>query len=190
MARVRLIQDIPEDEELRGFVRRIQQVEGLVPNHFKAEFNFPQLLKAMLRTTLVLWTEGELPLPEVLYIGAAVSKANKCEYCVGAWGTWLTRAANQPEDKVVQLIRDWRKAELAERERDIINFALKVNSDWLNVTDKDVERLRQHGISDKGIVQIVHAVNNFAAYNKFNISLGISPYHYDYDQIWAKAFKV
>jgi uncharacterized peroxidase-related enzyme len=189
MARVRLVEETPTDAELNNMIEQIRRVEGIVPNHFKAELNFPELLKAMLNTTLVLWTRGELELKTLLMIGAVVSKENGCEYCVGAWGTWLTRAARLGRDEVYLLIRDWRSSNLpTERERKILEFALKVNSRWRDITDRDVEDLKELGLSDKGVVQIVHAVNNFAAYNKFNIALGVSPQHYDYEEIWSHAF--
>ena len=41
--------------------------------------------------------------------------------------------------------------------------------------------LREVGLSDKGIVQLVHLVSDFAAYNRLNLALDTD---YDYRDVW------
>ena len=67
------------------------------------------------------------------------------------------------------------------RLKTILEFALKANTDAKSVTDADTDALRDVGLSDKGIVQLVHLVSDFAAYNRLNITLDTD---YDYRDMW------
>ena len=63
----------------------------------------------------------------------------------------------------------------------LLEFALKINGDPSATTDEDVEELRSVGLSDKGLVQLVHYVSHFASYNRLNLSLNTD---YDYRHFW------
>ena len=72
------------------------------------------------------------------------------------------------------------------RLRTILSFALKVNHDSAGISDTDTDDLRAAGLTDKGIVQLVHLVSDFASYNRLNIALDTD---YDYRDMWrAVAF--
>jgi len=51
------------------------------------------------------------------------------------------------------------------------------------VTNQDLAKLRQVGLTDKGIVQLVHLVSDFASYNRLNIALQTD---YDYRDLWRR----
>ena len=49
-----------------------------------------------------------------------------------------------------------------------------------------MDGLRACGLTDKGVVQLVHLVSDFASYNRLNLALGTE---YDYRDTWrALAF--
>jgi alkylhydroperoxidase family enzyme len=70
-----------------------------------------------------------------------------------------------------------------ERTATIVRFAEKANADPAAIDDGDVEGLRKSGLTDKGVVQLVHLVSDFAAYNRLNIALGTD---YDYRDMWRE----
>ena len=49
---------------------------------------------------------------------------------------------------------------------------------------RNTEGLRTIGLSDKGIVQLVHVVSDFASYNRLNLALQTD---YDYRDMWRTA---
>ena len=51
------------------------------------------------------------------------------------------------------------------------------------VTDAQVVSLRDHGFTDKGIVQITHVVSDFSSYNTLNLALDTD---YDYREAWKQ----
>ena len=182
MARVTIVQtDVIEDPVIQEIFDWVSTVEGAVPNHFRIEMNFPELLKAKLGTTRVLWQMGELSLEEVQHIGILVSRANGCPYCTAAFCTILNYGLGSAEDYVSSLAADGLDVITTPRLQTLVAFALRVNADARAVTDADVDGLRTVGLSDKGIVQLIHLVSDFASYNRLNLALATD---YDYRDMW------
>ncbi len=175
-----------DDLEIREIFEWVTDVEGGVPNHFYVEMNFPEFFKAKLGATKVLWQLGELTLPEVQHVGIIVSKANGCAYCTAAFCTILNYGLEVEEGYIQQLVTDGVEVVESARLRTILSFALKVNHDSAGISDTDTDDLRAAGLTDKGIVQLVHLVSDFASYNRLNIALDTD---YDYRDMWrAVAF--
>ena len=169
------------DPQIREIFDWVTQMEGAVPNHFYVEMNFPEFFKAKLGATKVLWQLGELRLDEIQYVGIAVSKANGCPYCTAAFCTILSYGLKTDEEKVKNFVVELGNALSDDRARAIVDFALKVNADPKAITEQDLARLRQVGLSDKGIVQLIHLVSDFASYNRLNLALQTD---YDYRDLW------
>lgn len=182
MARVAIVQpEVVEDPAIREIFEWVTGAEGAVPNHFYVEMNFPELLKAKLGTTRVLWQLGELSLPEVQHVGILVSRANGCPYCTAAFCTILNYGLGTAEDYVRELAAEGLAVVAEPRLRTLLEFALKVNAEPRAVTDADIQGLRAAGLTDKGIVQLIHLVSDFASYNRLNLALATD---YDYRDLW------
>lgn len=171
------------DPAITEILEWVTQVEGAVPNHFRVELNFPELMKAKLGTTQVLWQMGELSLPEVQHVGITVSKANGCPYCTAAFCTILNYGLEVDEDYTKALVSEGAAAIDDPRTRTIVDFAIKVNGDARSIGDDDISALRHAGLTDKGIVQLIHLVSDFASYNRLNLALDTD---YDYRDMWRQ----
>jgi uncharacterized peroxidase-related enzyme len=169
------------DPLIRQIFDWVTQMEGAVPNHFLVELNFPEYFKAKLGSTRILWEAGELALPEIQHVGILVSRANGCPYCTAAFCTILNHGLQTPESYVAGLAENGIDALEGGRLRTLLEFALKVNGDPKSVTDADVDGLRDAGLTDKGIVQLIHLVSDFGSYNRLNLALATD---YDYRDIW------
>ncbi len=184
MARVKIAKpDQVSDPVIQEIFDWVTQMEGAVPNHFYVEMNFPEFFKAKLGATKALWQSGELRLDEIQHVGIAVSKVNGCAYCTAAFCTILNHGLGTDEDKVKEFVVGLDDAVSDERLRTILRFALKVNADPRAVTDEDIAKLRLVGLTDKGIVQLVHLVSDFASYNRLNLALQTD---YDYRELWRQ----
>lgn len=182
MARVATVRpDRIDDPAIREIFDWVTGVEGAVPNHFFVEMNFPELLKAKLGTTQILWQQGELTLSEVQHVGILVSRANGCPYCTAAFCTILNYGLGTAEDYVRDLAEEGLAAVHEPRLRSLLAFALKVNAEPRTVTDADIEALREAGLTDKGVVQLIHLVSDFGSYNRLNLALATD---YDYRDLW------
>ena len=182
MARVAMtVSENDSDPLIRQIFDWVTQMEGAVPNHFLVELNFPEYFKAKLGSTRILWETGELALPEIQHVGILVSRANGCPYCTAAFCTILNHGLQTPESYVAGLAENGLDALEGGRLRTLLEFALKVNGDPKSVTDADVDGLRDAGLTDKGIVQLIHLVSDFGSYNRLNLALATD---YDYRDIW------
>ena len=126
---------------------------------------------------------GELNLDEVQHVGILVSRANGCPYSTAAFCTILNYGLGSAEDYVSSLAADGLDAIAATTPRlhTLLAFALRVNADARVITDADIDGLRAVGLSDKGIVQLIHLVSDFASYNRLNLALATD---YDYRDMW------
>ena len=184
MARVAL----PKDEQItdpavEGIFAWVTEMEGSVPNHFYVELNFPEFFTAKLGATKVLWEMGELTMEEIQHVGILVSQANGCPYCTAAFCTILNYGLGTAEDYVGNLLQQGLDAVNGDRLKSLLAYALQVNNDPGAVTDAQVIALRQHGLSDRGIVQLTHIVSDFSSYNTLNLALDTD---YDYRDFWRE----
>jgi len=184
MARVKIVKpESVEDPVIRDIFAWVTEMEGSVPNHFYVELNFPEYFKAKLGSSKVLWEQGELDLREIQHVGILVSKANGCPYYTAAFCTILNHGMKTDEEYVKDLLTREIEAVEDRRLRVILEFALKVNNDPHAVADADIAGLRGIGLTDKGIVQLVHLVSDFGSYNRLNLALQTD---YDYRDLWRQ----
>ena len=171
------------DPEIEGMFAWVTEMEGNVPNHFYVELNFPEFFTAKLGATKVLWETGELSMEEIQHVGIVVSQANGCPYCTAAFCTILNHGLGTAEDYVGTLLQSGVDAVEGHRLRALLEYALQVNQAPADVSDQQVEALRSHGLSDKGIVQLTHVVSDFSSYNTLNLALDTD---YDYRDFWRE----
>ena len=184
MARVALPK--PEqitDPAVEGIFAWVTEMEGSVPNHFYVELNFPEFFTAKLGATKVLWEMGELTMEEIQHVGILVSQANGCPYCTAAFCTILNYGLGTAENYVGNLLQQGVDAVDGDRLKSLLAYALQVNNDPGAVSDAQVDALRQHGLTDKGIVQLTHVVSDFSSYNTLNLALDTD---YDYRDFWKE----
>ncbi|MGH8998718.1 MAG: carboxymuconolactone decarboxylase family protein, partial [Acidimicrobiia bacterium] len=117
------------------------------------------------------------------HVGIAVSRANGCPYCTAAFCTILNYGLGKDEDYVRRFVTKGAQATDDERTVTIVRFAEKANGDPSTIEDGDVDGLRKIGLTDKGVVQLVHLVGDFASYNRLNIALDTD---YDYRNLWRE----
>jgi uncharacterized peroxidase-related enzyme len=187
VARVKIVKpETVDDQAVASIFEWVTEMEGAVPNHFYVELNFPEFFTAKLGATKILWEAGELSIEEIQHVGILVSQDNGCAYCTAAFCTILNYGLQTAEEYVAKLLKNGLDAIDDKRLACLLDYALKVNRDPAGITDEQVDVLRQHGLTDKGIVQLTHVVSDFASYNRLNLALQTD---YDYRDFWrALAF--
>ena len=104
----------------------------------------------------------------------ATSAANDCLYCVVAHGAVLRiRAKNALVADQVAV--NYRKADITERQKAMLDFAMKVCLDARSVGDKDYESLRGHGFSDEDIWDIGAITALFGLSNRMANMISMRP---------------
>jgi len=86
-------------------------------------------------------------------IVVATSNLNQCQYCVVAHGAILRIREKNPEI-ADQVAVNYRKADITERQKAMLDFAIKVSQQAQEVCDADFEELKRHGFNDEDIWDI------------------------------------
>ncbi len=95
-----------------------------------------------------------------------VSLVNKCAFCIGQHAPKLALAGL--ELKGVETLEDLRNySELTDLDRQVIDYAIAVSSDWHRIRDKVLEDLKQH-FSDAQLVELTWRIALCGAFNRFN----------------------
>ena len=159
------LQDLPEDLRLR--ILDVQAKAGFVPNVFLGFAHRPDEARAFFdwHDALLLKEDSGLSKAEREMIIVATSGANNCLYCVVAHGAILRVYAKQPHI-ADQLATNYLKADISERQRAMLAFALKVSHDSANIGEADFAALRTHGFSDEDIWDIGAITAFFALSNR------------------------
>lgn len=158
------IADLPDD--IRDLILAVQEKSGFVPNVFLALAGRPDEFRAFFAAHDALMDKSDgLSKAEREMIVVATSSINGCLYCVVAHGAILRIRAKNPLI-ADQLAINPDKADLSERERHIIDFALQMTNDSSSVTDDDIEAMRNHGFSDDEIWDIGAITAFFAMSNR------------------------
>lgn len=156
--------ELPED--VRNRILAVQEKAGFVPNVFLTLAHRPDEFRAFFAYhDALMEKESGVSKAEREMIVVATSGANQCQYCVVAHGAILRVRARNPfiADQVAV---NYRKADLTQRQRVMLEFALKVALRSAEVGEADVAALREHGFTDEDIWDIGAVAAFFAMSNR------------------------
>ncbi len=158
------IAEIPED--LRERIEAIQSKTGFVPNVFLTLAHRPEELRAFMAYHDALM-EGDsgLTKAEREMIVVATSGANNCTYCVVAHGAILRIRAKAPM-LADQLAVDPSRADLSDRQKAMIDFAIKLAVKPSDVAETDHKYLHDHGFTEDDVWDIGAITALFALSNR------------------------
>ena len=155
--------EMPED--VRNRILAVQEKAGFVPNVFLTLAHRPDEFRAFFAYhDALMEKESGVSKAEREMIVVATSGANQCQYCVVAHGAILRVRARNPfiADQVAV---NYRKADLTQRQRAMLEFALKVALRSAEVGEADLAALREHGFTDEDIWDIGAVAAFFAMSN-------------------------
>ncbi len=142
------------DADIRARIESVQEKAGFIPNVFLTLAHRPAEFRAFFdyHDALML-KEGGLTKAEREMIVVATSAVNDCHYCVIAHGAILRIYA---KDALVadQVAVNYRKADIADRQKAMLDFAVKVSRSPGEVAKEDHEVLAGHGFSAEDIWDI------------------------------------
>ena len=168
------LKDLPED--LRARILDVQAKAGFVPNVFLGFAHRPEEARAFFawHDALLLKEDSGLTKAEREMIIVATSGANNCLYCVVAHGAILRVYAKQPQI-ADQVATNYLKADIGERQRAMLAFALKASDDSANIVEADFAALRAHGFSDEDIWDIGAITALFGLSNRMANLISLRP---------------
>ncbi len=164
---------LPED--LRERMRALEEKMGFIPNVFLVLAHRPAELRAFIAYHDALMDKDEgLSKAEREMIVVATSAANQCLYCSVSHGAFLRIRSKNP------LLGDqvgfnYREAEITERQRAMLDYALQLAEIPWEVDASDLDELREHGFDDEEIWDIGAITALFAMSNRMASHTGMPP---------------
>lgn len=133
----------------------------------------PDILEARTRTDKDIFynTRDGLPRAERELAAAAVSRANGCIYCASVHARFATQFSKRPEE-VQRLLDLGLSAPLDPRWRALVDAAAALSATPPEFSPAHVARLREVGLEDAEISDLVHAAAFFNWANRLMLSLG------------------
>ncbi|MDP6123578.1 MAG: peroxidase-related enzyme [Arenicellales bacterium] len=154
------------DEDIRSRILEVQEKAGFVPNVFLTLAHRPDEFRAFFAYhDALMLKEGGLSKAEREMIVVATSGRNHCHYCVVAHGAILRIYAKDPLISD-QLAVNHHKADISDRQRRMLDFAVKVALHSDEIDEHDYESLREAGFTDEDIWDIGGIAAFFALSNR------------------------
>lgn len=170
---------LPEDLVTR--ITAVQEKSGFIPNIFLALAHRPEEFRAFFAYHDALMEKsGGLSKGEREMIVVATSATNNCLYCVVAHGAIL-RIREQSPRLADQIATNYRNAEISDRQRVMLDFALKVAQRASEIDDSDFALLQNHGFNKEDIWDIGAITALFALSNRLANLADIRPNMEFYD---------
>ena len=144
----------PLSPDMAAYFAKCEEKLGFVPNVLKAYAFDPAKLAGFvaLYNDLMLAPSGLSKLEREM-IAVAVSSHNHCYYCLVAHGAAVRQLSGDPPLGEL-MVMNYRAARLSQRERAMLDFAVRLTAEpWL-VEDEDRAKLRRCGFSDRDIWDI------------------------------------
>lgn len=144
----------------------VSEKSGFVPNVFLVLAHRPEEFRAfMAYHDALMERDSGLSKGERELIVVATSALNDCQYCVVAHGA-IARIRMKNPLIADQVAVNHRKADLTDRQRAMLAFALKVAGRSQEITDADLDEIRAHGFSDEDIWDMGAVAAFFALSNR------------------------
>jgi RNA polymerase sigma-70 factor (ECF subfamily) len=163
--------DVSNGEALAELKRNF----GLVPKFYRAQLLRPDLVAAQVRLLdQLLFEKGALTRLQKEFILLAVSGENNNSYFPALHCQTLQFLGVKPEQSQ-QVAVDHRGASLPAADVVLLDFARKLVSEPLLITDSDVDSLRKSSLTDEQILEAVVMVGFTQFLNCIQMGLGTEP---------------
>ena len=168
------LNELPDD--VRERIEEVDRKAGFIPNVFIVLARRPAEFRAFFdyHDALMLKESGSLSKADREMIVVATSAANNCHYCVIAHGALLRIYSKKPmlSDQVAI---NYQRADISEREKAMLDYAMMVALDSSELQAADREILKNHGFDDDDIWDIASISAFFGMSNRLANALDIPP---------------
>lgn len=158
------LEDLPDD--IRERILEVQEKTGFIPNVFLGLAHRPDEFRAFVAYhDALMEKDSGLTKGEREMVVVATSGMNQCIYCVVSHGAILRIREKKPL-LADQIATNYRKADITDRQKAMLDFAIKVCTQSYAINDADLKALHEQGFSDEDIWDIGAISAFFAMSNR------------------------
>ena len=157
-----------------------EQIAVLEESHPKAKVSDyylflvhqPEVLKQRsVAFNAIMYAPGGMPRAERELGATVVSRMNGCVYCASVHAQRFEQLAKRT-DAIIEVLNDPHTAGTSERERAIVQFSIALTSAPDAVSPADIQALKDVGLTELEILDLMHSVAIFAWANRLMLNLG------------------
>ena len=165
----------PLNEKTKAYFQLCEEKLGLIPNVLKAYSFDDTKLRAFtdMYNDLMLADCGLTKLEREM-IAVAVSAVNRCFYCLTAHGAAVRELSGDPVLGEL-MVMNYRVADLSDRQRAMLDFAVKVTKASSEIVEEDRQALRDAGFSNRGVWDIAEVAAFFNMSNRVSSAIAMKP---------------
>lgn len=170
------IEAIPEEEaagKIKDLYEASQENAGYIPNYLRLFSHRPEVYEAW--DALLKSIRKHLRLRRYELVTLAAAKELDCTYCMLAHGSVFLNSGEVDEAQLIAIAQDYHNAQLAPDEVAIMDYVQKVIAHASTVTQADVDKLKQFGLSDEDILDITLAATARSFFSKTLDALSAEP---------------
>ena len=145
---------------------------GMVPNLFKSMAHHAGFLDSNWTKFRSVILEGSLPRTLKEMIGVAISQRNDSQYALKVHLHGLS-ALGISEEVLRTLVEDFDHCPLPMRDKAAIQFGVKAATSPHDLKDQDFNRLREIGLEQEEIYEILATANLFTSVNQYTDSIAL-----------------
>ncbi|MBZ9863446.1 peroxidase-related enzyme [Mesorhizobium sp. CA12] len=162
-------------ETMKAYFAKCREKLGLVPNVLLAYAFDEKKLRAFtdMYNDLMLG-ESDLSKLEREMIAVVVSSINHCFYCLTAHGAAVRQLSGEPAFGEM-MVMNFRAADLSDRQRAMLEFAVKLTEEPAKIVEADRAALRQAGFTDHDIWDIASTAAFFNMSNRVAAAVDMRP---------------
>lgn len=167
------LKDLPED--IRDTMLAVQEKAGFIPNVFLTLAHRPDEFRAFIAYhDALMLRESGLSKAEREMIVVATSGVNHCKYCVIAHGAILRIYAKNSQI-ADQVAVHHQSADITDRQKSMLDFAVKLARTPEAISESDYRSLREHGFNEEDIWDIGAITALFALSNRMAHLIDMRP---------------
>ena len=157
-----------------------EQIAVLEESHPKAKVSDyylflvhqPEVLKQRsVAFNAIMYAPGGMPRAERELGATVVSRMNGCVYCASVHAQRFEQLAKRT-DAIIEVLNDPHTAGTSERERAIVQFSIALTNAPDAVAPADIQALKDVGLTELEILDLMHSVAIFAWANRLMFNLG------------------
>jgi uncharacterized peroxidase-related enzyme len=157
------------------YFERCEEKLGFVPNVLRSfSFDSAKLEAFVAYHNDLMLADSPLDKLEREMVAVVVSSQNHCYYCLTAHGAAVRQLSGDPV-LGEQLVMNYRSAPLTDRQRAMLDFAVKLTRSPADIDAADRQRLRDAGLDDRAIWDLSAVVAFFNMTNRIAAAVDMQP---------------
>jgi uncharacterized peroxidase-related enzyme len=146
--------------------------QAKVSDYYLTLAHDPEILRQRsLAFNAIMYAPGGLSRAERELASTVVSRINRCVYCASVHAQRFEQLAKR-NDVIAQIFADPQTAGTTDREKAIVQFAIDLTLEPGALGASNVQPLRDHGLNDGEVLDLIHAIAIFAWANRLMLNLG------------------